>query len=163
MKYELLKSIDTEITEEELFESNCQYISNGKISVVVETAESVLGTVTAQLKAGKNPFFKQDQELPMLHAVRGLMALRTKEVRDAAGIGKKGMPTVAAKMGEVANITDLIKKVGAGQKGLITKEMLTNKDTIQQLIQNLDKLRMAYSKVASKTPQSDGNLTTSPA
>ena len=153
MKFDLLKNIHEEGDEQLIFEENCKLISQDSIEVLVESAEKILGQATAALKAGKNPFYKQGAELPALYLVRGLMALRSKQVRDAAGITDVGMKTIAAQLGDVVRVNNAVTKIGQGQKSLLTPEMLTDKTQIAQLTKDLDKLRMAFAKLQTQAPQ----------
>lgn len=164
MKYPLIESLNTirmeaDQTAQRIMES---VQNHPKCSLIVETADSILGSLAAQLRAGKKFSPAEIEEYAQLYASLSLLA--QEDIRHGYNIdintpeGKAKMARVVTKVGDDLPATDNLKRVASvnGQSYLKqVRNELTNFPGMdpakqQAFINQVNKLRIGYERLKNQ-------------
>lgn len=145
----LIKSVQSEVKTIETLYENVTATPFG-INTLVESADKLIGSAIASLKAGKNPFEINPESREV---IAGLMLLAKDSNREALNINDKKFDLVS----KFANEKDAIKKYVAGFAQKHGQSLIKNlegyvneEDKREVLTKKLIQLQHIYSKVKQK-------------
>jgi hypothetical protein len=155
MNFGLIKQIKEDVEILHLVEMRCSKIEKDNTVVLYESAQKILGTMAAQIAAGKNPAATDSN---LVNIVAGLFILSDPNNIKGYNIDDVNLIKIINLTGTTPNATHYVAQIGARAPSLVTNlkkqlDRLPNMDTDakRSLINKLNKLQFVFTQLKAKT------------
>lgn len=143
----LINEIVQDAKNADVLRENVELVTE-QADVLCESAEDILGTVTAQLKAEKDPFENNEK---VAKIVAGLMLLDNQDARDALNIDRRKLGIILNYAGEKDEVTTKLAQIGGTHAKSMFKRLKTQgKELDPELIKKLDKIKHDFEILRNK-------------